>query len=66
MTLEEAIANAKEKGMGEVVVEAIVKAWPEQAAEILPAMERNHFGGHWYFNRWGMYVGVEDDGYIHT
>ena len=46
------------------VVEAIVKAWPDQAAEILPGLV--FAGDHYGFVRWGMYVGVEFDGHIHT
>lgn len=46
------------------VVAAICKAWPDQAAEILQQIKWNH--DHWYIQRWGMYVGIEPDGYIHT
>ena len=46
------------------IVRAVIEKWPDQAVEILkdirPARD------HWYFHRWGMYVGVEYDGYIHT
>ena len=48
----------------QAVLEAIARAWPDQAVEILA--ERRHNRDHWYFQRWGMYVGVEYDGYIHT
>ena len=46
------------------VIKAIIKAWPDQAVEILS--EIRFAGDHYSFNRWGMYVGVEYDGYIHT
>jgi hypothetical protein len=46
------------------VIDAIIKAWPDQAAEILTAMR--WAGDHYFVNRWGMYVGIEVDGYIHT
>lgn len=46
------------------VIDAIVKAWPDQAAAILTDLR--FAGDHYSFNRWGMYVGVEFDGYIHT
>lgn len=46
------------------VVEAIIKAWPDQAVEILGGLQFR--GDHYSFSRWGMYVGVEFDGYVHT
>lgn len=46
------------------VVQAICKAWPEQTAEILQSLR--FAGDHYSFIRWGMYVGIEFDGYIHT
>ena len=46
------------------VVDAIIKAWPDQAAEILAGLVFR--GDHYSFDRWGMYVGVEFDGYVHT
>lgn len=46
------------------VTDAIIKAWPDQAVEILQQLR--FAGDHYSFNRWGMYVGVEFDGYIHT
>jgi len=46
------------------VVDAIRKAFPDQADEILAQLRLNR--DHWYFQRWGMYVGVEFDGHIHT
>lgn len=50
--------------MPEKVALALVKAWPDQVDEIMKSMFHNH--DHWAFNRWGMYVGVEYDGHIHT
>jgi hypothetical protein len=50
----------------EVVYEAIFKAWPDQATEVVEQLGYDSLNGNWHFNRWGMYVGVEDDGYIHT
>ena len=46
------------------VVTEISRAWPAQANSILSDLRlgRDHF----YFERWGMYVGVEYDGHIHT
>lgn len=43
---------------------AVAEAWPDQAASIFPTMRA--MSDHYSFDRWGMYVGVEPDGYIHT
>jgi hypothetical protein len=48
------------------VVQAVVKAWPDQAVEILRDIRPDTLNGCWGFRRWGMYVGVEYDGYIHS
>ena len=46
-----------------VVTDAIKNAFKDAPA-ILPTLR--YAGDHYSFNRWGMYVGVEPDGYIHT
>jgi hypothetical protein len=46
------------------VSEAIKQAFPKDANEILDSLRWS--GDHFSFNRWGMYVGVELDGYIHS
>ena len=56
--------RALARGVHGAVVDTILRAWPDQAVEILG--ELRNAGDHWYFSRWGMYVGVEYDGYIHT
>jgi len=43
----------------------LINAWPDQVDEIMQQI-RPEYGGFWGFNRWGMFVGVEPDGYIHT
>lgn len=49
-----------------VVTQAIRDAFPRSAYEILPKL-RWHPGDDMYsFVKWGMFVGVEKDGYIHT
>lgn len=48
------------------VIQAILQAWPNEAVEILKELQHNHFGGHYYIHRYGMYIGIEYDGYIHT
>ena len=62
--LAAAMVSACGRGIQRPVVEALSKAWYDQAAEILGQLQDH--GGYWAFNRWGMYVGVEPDGYIHT
>lgn len=48
----------------DAVRDSIIKTWPDQAVAILEQIRPAR--DHWYFTRWGMYVGVEYDGYIHT
>lgn len=52
------------EALPDAVVAAVTRTWPDQAAEILPLIRHNL--DHYYFERWGMYVGIEYDGYIHT
>ena len=48
----------------DAVIDAIVKAFPNDALDILKTLR--FAGDHYCFTKWGMYVGVEFDGYIHT
>jgi hypothetical protein len=48
----------------DVVINAIKKSFPDQAQDILKGVRKSR--DHFFFNRWGMYVGVEFDGHIHT
>lgn len=57
-------ADAVPQPIPAVVRDAIHKAFPKDALEILRELRWNR--DHFYFRRWGMYVGVERDGYIHT
>ena len=50
----------------ETVVTALRNAWPTQADEILATLKYDSLMGCWYFVRWGQYVGIESDGFIHT
>jgi hypothetical protein len=52
------------KVIPDVVSASIKQAFSSQADEILKQLSWS--GDHFSFNRWGMYVGVECDGYIHT
>lgn len=46
------------------IAQKIRSAFPQNVEKILSEMR---YGlDHWHFNLYGMYVGVEDDGYIHT
>ena len=47
-----------------VVTDAIRKAFPVEHGKILTTLRKA--SDHYSFQRWGMYVGVEPDGYIHT
>ena len=50
----------------DVVAQAIRRSFPKECEDILKTLHWNAFGRHFYFERWGMYVGVETDGYIHS
>jgi hypothetical protein len=49
-------------------LDEIRRCFPSEAADILRAL-RHHcstLDEHWSFSRWGHFVGVEADGYIHS
>jgi hypothetical protein len=48
----------------DTVGEAIKKSFPNDFLSIIKDLRWS--GDHYSFNRWGMYVGVELDGHIHT
>lgn len=48
------------------VANAVRDAFPKSADEILQDIKLNSLERYWYFNRWGMYIGVETDGFIHS
>ena len=48
------------------VTEAIKNAFPKDAEEILGSLRYHSLDRMYSFLRWGMFVGVELDGYIHT
>lgn len=48
------------------VVAAIQQAFPNDADDILRKLRYHSLDGYWSFVRWGMFVGVELDGHIHT
>ena len=47
-----------------LVVESICNAFPKDPESILASLRWS--GDHFSFIRWGMYIGVELDGYIHS
>lgn len=68
-TVEESHAIVREDAMffritPQVVIDSIKNAFPKEATEILKSLRWS--GDHYSFNRWGMYVGVELSGEIHT
>jgi hypothetical protein len=50
----------------QVVVEAVTKAFPKEASDILAELKYDNIMKCWFFVRWGMFVGVEENGYIHS
>jgi hypothetical protein len=54
----------------DVVIKALKAAFPSDTHSIrnniLNDVKWDSLNGCYYFQRWGMYVGVEEDGYIHT
>lgn len=50
----------------DVLVKAVTDAFPDQAEEILKTVWWSGITGCWLFQRWGMTIGVEPDGYIHS
>lgn len=54
----------------DVVVEAIKKAFPnhtqDYTSNLLHEVKWDHLNGCYYFNRWGMCVGIERDVHIHS
>ena len=61
---DKGVEHASDVLIPKKVIDSIIKAWPDQAVEIFKDLR--FAGDHYSFNRWGMYVGVEFDGYIHT
>lgn len=54
-------------GAPEHIQKAIRDAFPNDASSILQSMIwRGDWESFYSFERWGMFVGVETDGYIHT
>lgn len=50
--------------ISDICIEAVKRSFPNNIMEILPTIRRSR--DHWYFNKWGMYIGIEDDGHVHS
>lgn len=59
-----------QRPLPDVVVEAIKKAFPDHTKDytnnLLHEVKWDHLNRCFFFVKWGMYVGVEEDGHIHT
>lgn len=49
-----------------IMEDAIRKAWPEDADAIIASVRWDSLLGCWFFERFGMTIGVEKDGCIHS
>lgn len=58
--------NFPEKVPTQTVIDSIKKSFPKDAMEILDSLRFDHIMKCFYFTRWGMFVGVELDGFIHS
>jgi hypothetical protein len=48
------------------VIEAIKDSFPKNADDIIASLTYHALGNFWSFNQFGMFIGVEADGYIHS
>jgi hypothetical protein len=48
------------------VKESIMEAFPKDGDEIMKDLMFHFRDNYWSFKRWGCFVGVEQDGYIHS
>lgn len=49
----------------QIVIDAITKAFPKEANEMLAELKYDSIMRCWYFVRGKVFTGIEDDGYIH-
>ena len=45
---------------------AVVQSWPHEADAIMREMKWDGLNGCWFIERYGMVIGIERDGYIHS
>lgn len=45
---------------------AVESAWPHEASTILHEMKWDGLAGCWLVERYGMTIGIERDGYVHS
>jgi hypothetical protein len=51
----------------EIAIKAIREAFPKHAEDIIQNHLRyDYLNGNFFFTMWGMYIGIEKDGYIHS
>ena len=50
----------------EVVISSIKNSFPTDSEEIIKQLRYDSINRCYFFSRWGMYIGVESDGYIHS
>ena len=54
------------KEVTEVVIASVKKSFPTECDEIIPTIRWDSLNRCYFFQRWGMYIGIEEDGYIHS
>lgn len=54
------------EGSKEIVEASIRVAFPKEADKIISELKYDSLMGCYYFHLYGMYMGVEHDGYIHS
>ena len=50
----------------QTVADAVGRAFPNDATEVLREMRWDGICGCWMIERWGMWIGIETDGYVHS
>ena len=50
----------------ETVRQAVWDAWPQEGAAILREMTWDGLNGCWMIERYGISIGIETDGYVHS
>ena len=50
----------------QTVADAIDRAFPDDSADVLREMRWDGICGCWMIEKWGMWIGIETDGYVHS
>lgn len=64
--LVDAIKSGSPVTPDEVIKDSIRKSFPKDAEAIIADLKYDTLNRNWFFYRYGVYVGVEHDGYIHS